>query len=70
MPGLRKLKLQMHNYYGDDRSILLARAWSNFPTLEELYFHNCAALLGDTAFIGENGELPVLQLTSEIKFPL
>lgn len=65
MPSMRKLKVSMIDYDADgDRSQLLARAWSIVHNIEELCLQHCP-FVRDSVFIGENGELPFLHLTSE-----
>lgn len=44
-------------------SQFFASVRSNFPNLQELRVER-SVYLGDVSFIGENGELPFLQLTS------
>lgn len=65
MPSLRILSIRIRDSdFGDDVSLLLPGVWGNFPNLEELYFQR-APLIEDIMFIGKNGELPFLQLTSK-----
>lgn len=65
MPSLRKLKVDVSDQLaGTDRSHLVASLWSIVTNVEELYFESIP-LITDVAFIGKNGELPFLQLTSK-----
>lgn len=65
MPNLRKLEITTYDHYTTgESSRTLARIWSNFPNLEELYFDRFAPVLEDVAFIGELEELPFLKLNS------
>lgn len=64
MPHLRKLIVSFNgSSVWDSGSRLLVDTWHNFVNIEELYFQ-LAWNLGDLTFIGENGELPFLQLIS------
>lgn len=67
MPSLRKLKIFINDHQNStESSKALARIWSNFPNLEEIYFVKMSyPVLQDVAFIGEDQDLPFLQLTSE-----
>lgn len=62
LPGLRTLILGISDWNGGKLQILTG-LWSCCPSVEELRFTNNPILL-DFAFLGENGELPFLQLIS------
>lgn len=65
VPGLRKLELKIYSrIVRANGAEFLARICTNFPCLEGLYFHD-AAFIPDVVFLGANGELPFLQLTSK-----
>lgn len=62
--NLRKLEIWFPRYA--ETSGKLALMWAYLPSLEELIFlESCGESVEDVAFIGEDGTLPFLHLTSE-----
>lgn len=65
MPSVRKLEIKIRDWDAKSGgSRLLAGIWGGFPNIVELKLLQNASL-ADVDFIGENGELPFLQLTSK-----
>lgn len=68
MPSLRKLKLKIRFYSAHlDGPGLLARICTKFPCIEELCIDS-TEVIPDVVFLGENEELPFLQLASNKEF--